>query len=112
MKSFEPKSRNFYFWTGNGQLETAKKDWSRVMLTLFRAAGVEGGAARRSHNFRKTLAVKVAERGGLDAAMNLLGHKSIKTTEKAYAKFTEGRKNQVRDALRQVRESEKSNKLD
>jgi len=48
----------------------------------------------------------------LDAAMNLLGHKSIKTTEKAYAKFTEGRKDQVRDALRKVRESEKSNKLD
>ena len=112
LKSLEPKSRNFYFWTGNGQLETAKKDWSRVMLTLFRASGVEGGAARRSHNFRKTLAVKVAEKGGLDAAMNLLGHKSIKTTERAYSKFTEGRKNQVRDALRQVRDSEKSNKLD
>jgi integrase/recombinase XerD len=112
LKSFEPKSRNFYFWTGNGRLETAKKDWSSKMLTLFQAAGIEGGTARRSHNFRKTLAVKVAEQGGLDAAMNLLGHKSIKTTEKAYAKFTEGRKNQVREALRKVRESEKLNKLD
>jgi integrase len=112
LKSFVPKSRNYFFWTGNGQLETAKKDWSAKMLKLFQAAGVGGGTARRSHNFRKTLAVKVAEKGGLDAAMNLLGHKSIKTTEKAYAKFTEGRKDQVRDALRKVRESEKSNKLD
>jgi integrase len=90
LTSFEPKSPNFYFWTGNGQLETAKKDWSSKMLMLFEAAGVGGGTERRSHNFRKTLAIKVAETGGLDAAMNLLGHKSIKTTEKAYAKFTEG----------------------
>lgn len=112
LRAFEPKSKKYYFWTGNGELETGKKDWSARMLTLFRAADIEGGLARRSHNFRKTLAVRVAEEGGLDATMNLLGHKSIKTTQKAYAKFTEGSKNQVREALRKVRESEKLNKLD
>jgi integrase len=113
LSAFEPKSKEYYFWTGNGQLDTAKKDWSSTMLKLFQAAEIKGGIARRSHNFRKTLAVRVAEKGGLDAAMNLLGHKSIKTTQKAYSKFTEERKNQVRDALLRVRESEKlMSKLD
>jgi integrase len=81
--TFEQKSPTYYFWTGSGQLETGKKDWSARMLTLFRAAQIEGGLARRSHNFRKTLAVRVTEKGGLEAAMNLLGHKSIKTTQRS-----------------------------
>jgi hypothetical protein len=45
LKAFEPKSPDHYFWTGNGDLETAKKDWSAKMLTLFNAAGIEGGTA-------------------------------------------------------------------
>ena len=62
LKAFEPKSPEHYFWTGNGDLETAKKDWSAKMLTLFNAAGIEGGTARRSHNFRKTMACRVLKR--------------------------------------------------
>ena len=112
LNGFEPKSQKYFFWTGNGQLETAKKDWSENMLRLFRAANVQGGISRRSHNFRKTLAVSVAEEGGLDAAMILLAHKSIKTTQKHYAKFTAGRKDKVREALKTVRAKEKLNKLE
>ena len=35
LRSFEPKSARYFFWTGNGQLETACKDWSATMLKLF-----------------------------------------------------------------------------
>jgi integrase/recombinase XerD len=108
LKSFEHKSAKYFFWTGNGSLETAKKDWSATMLTLFRAAKIEGGPERRSHNFRKTLGVKVAEKGGLEATMNLLGHRSMRTTQKFYSKYTPGRKDKVRDALLDVRADEKA----
>ena len=112
LKAFEHRSKNYFFWSGNGQLETAKKDWSEYMLRLFTAAKIEGGMERRSHNFRKTLLSKVANEAGLDAAMTVGAHKNIKTTQKHYYRFTNEGKDKVRNALDAVRAKEKRNKLD
>lgn len=95
LRGFEPKSPQYFFWTGNGQLETACKDWSATMLKLFRAAGMpevwQGG--KRSHNWRDTMAVQILEtdEGRLEDAQNALGHKSRKTTEKYYTAWTKKR---------------------
>jgi integrase len=42
----------------------------------------------------------------LEDAQIVLGHKSIKTTERYYAGFSEERKQKVRDALKRVRGEE------
>jgi integrase len=94
MHNFEPKSARYFFWTGNGQLETACKDWSSTMLKLFRAAGI---ADKRSHNWRDTLATEILEdeEGRLEDAQIALGHKSRKTTEKYYTAITKKRSERV-----------------
>jgi integrase len=99
LRSFTPKSEKYFFWTGNGQLETACKDWSATMLKLFRKAGIpetwEGG--KRSHNWRDTLATEILEddEGRLEDAQIALGHKSRKTTEKYYTAITKKRTERV-----------------
>jgi integrase len=104
LRSFTPKSDRYFFWTGNGQLETACKDWSATMLKLFRAAGIpenwQGG--KRSHNWRDTLATEILEddEGRLEDAQIALGHKSRKTTEKYYTAITKKRTERV-TALKQ-----------
>jgi integrase len=95
LKSFTPKSSKYFFWSGNGQLETACKDWSATMLKLYRAAGFpeqwQGG--KRSHNWRDTLATEILEddEGRLEDAQIALGHRSRKTTEKYYVAVTKKR---------------------
>jgi integrase/recombinase XerD len=99
LRGFQPKSEKYFFWTGNGQLETALKDWSATMLKLFRAAGFaelwQGG--KRSHNWRDTLAMEILEHeeGRLEDAQIALGHKSRKTTEKYYTSLSKKRAERV-----------------
>jgi integrase len=99
LRDFTPKSSRYFFWTGNGELETASKDWSATMLKLFRAAGIpetwQGG--KRSHNWRDTLATEILEddEGRLEDAQIALGHKSRKTTEKYYTAITKKRSERV-----------------
>jgi integrase len=99
LKDFTPKSARYFFWTSNGELETASKDWSATMLKLFRAAGIpetwQGG--KRSHNWRDTLATEILEddEGRLEDAQIALGHRSRKTTEKYYTAITKKRTERV-----------------
>jgi integrase len=104
LRRFEPKSEKYFFWTGNGQLDSALKDWSATMLKLYRAAGFpelwQGG--KRSHNWRDTLAMEILEHedGRLEDAQIALGHRSRKTTEKYYTALSKKRAERV-TALKQ-----------
>jgi integrase/recombinase XerD len=110
LRSLKPKSERYFFWTGNGQLETAMKDWSGMMLKLFRAAGVpelwQGG--KRSHNWRDTLAMEILEHdeGRLEDAQIALGHKSRKTTEKYYTAISRKRAERVTALKKELWEKE------
>ena len=54
-------------------------------LAAFRRAGVTDVS---SHNLRKTFATRLLSRGAaITDVQHLLGHASVKTTEKAYAAF-------------------------
>jgi integrase/recombinase XerD len=50
----------------------------------------------RSHRLRDTFAVDLLQKGvPLEEVSKLLGHESIKTTEKSYAKWAKGRQDRL-----------------
>jgi len=78
----------FYFWSGNGDPKSAVADWQRSLSKLFSLAGVKGHA----HRFRDTFSVDLLKAGvPLESVSVLLGHTSIKTTEKHYAPWVKSR---------------------
>jgi integrase len=63
--------------------ESAVGDWQRSLVKLFRPAGVKNGHA---HRFRDTFAVELLLAGvPLERVSMLLGHQSVKITERHYA---------------------------
>ena len=71
-----------YFSTGDAKPQTARANWSRYLDTLFELAHVAEG---HSHRFRDTFAVELLLAGTpLETVSVLLGHSSIKITEKHY----------------------------
>ena len=68
---------------------------SRYVRPLFEAAGVRSGHMV-SHRLRDTFAVDLLQKGvPLEEVSKLLGHESIKTTEKHYAKWMKGRQDRL-----------------
>ena len=58
---------------------------NRALEAAFRRAGITDVS---SHNLRKTFATRLLSRGAaITDVQHLLGHSSVKTTEKAYAAF-------------------------
>lgn len=71
-----------FFSTGNAKAQTARANWSRYLDALFALANV---ANAHSHRFRDTFAVELLTKGvPLENVSVLLGHSSIKVTERHY----------------------------
>jgi site-specific recombinase XerD len=87
----------YVFWqTGNGQPETAVKKWHKDLHALFVKAGMPKG---HPHQLRDTAAVEWLNAGiPLEEVSRLLGHASIRTTEKHYAPWVKSRQDRL-DAL-------------
>ena len=67
--------------------------WQRRLQKVFVNAGVPGGHA---HRFRDTFAVELLLAGiPIERVAALLGHTSIKTTERHYAPWTHSRQAQL-----------------
>ena len=79
----------YVFWSGKGKGETTAKYWQRQ----FRKLRVKSGLPNlHSHQLRDTFAVGLLEKGvSIQDVGKLLGHTSIKTTEKHYAPWVRGR---------------------
>jgi integrase/recombinase XerD len=97
----------YFFWSGNGQPKSAVADWQRAYRKLFKLAALEhpDGTAKRCfpHMFRDTFAVENLLAGvTLEKVSLLLGHSSIKTTERHYAPFVKARQEQIVAAVRQA----------
>lgn len=77
-------NHKYFFWTGNGNWETCAKTLWRTVSTVGKRAGVHA----HPHRFRHTFAVELlTHRVDIRTVQQLLGHESIKTTEKHYAHF-------------------------
>jgi integrase len=70
-----------------------------MIAPTFDAAKITSAGYMVSHRLRDTFAVDLLEKGvPMEEVSRLLGHTSIKTTEKSYAKWSKGRQDRV-DAL-------------
>lgn len=102
-------NQDYFFWTGNGKVKTALSDRGNDLRKLFRNAGFPEG---HPHQLRDTFAVHLLQKGvPLEEVSKLLGHESIKTTEKHYAKWVKSRQDRL-DMLVTATWKPKKNKRD
>ena len=87
-------NERYIFWnTGVGTPQTAVTHWQHDLRRAFRAAGMPNG---HPHQLRDTFAVGLLEKGiPLEEVSKLLGHTSIKTTEKHYAPWVDKRQKRL-----------------
>src|SRR5580693_489665 len=86
-------SDRYWFWTGGGAVESARKKWSKALADLFVDAKVSGGHA---HRFRDTMAVELLIAGTpIERVSILLGHSSVRITEKHYNPWNRARQEQA-----------------
>ena len=91
-------SEQYFFWTGKSTVHSSKGKWQRRLQRLFHLAKVQGGHA---HRFRDTFAVELLQSGvPLDRVSVLLGHSSIRITERHYAPWTRSRQEQIENDLK------------
>ena len=100
LRSIPNSNPRYFFWSGNGDPHTAKKGWQRTLRTLFERLDLrtEDGEKKRchAHMFRDTFAVELLLAGvPLDQVSLLLGHSSIKVTERHYSPFVKARQEQL-----------------
>ena len=91
---------SYFFWSGNGDPRSAAKAFQRSYWKLFKLAKIQkpDGTPKRCHPhmFRDTFAVELLFAGvPLDQVSLLLGHSSVKITERHYAPFCKARQEQL-----------------
>jgi integrase len=91
---------SYFFWSGNGDPRSAAKAFQRSYWKLFKLAKIQkpDGTPKRCHPhmFRDTFAVELLLAGvPLDQVSLLLGHSSVKITERHYAPFCKARQKQL-----------------
>jgi integrase/recombinase XerD len=103
-----PKANpRYFFWSGNGDPRSAVKDWQRSFRKLFEIANIRkpDGTLKRCfpHMFRDTFAVEMLLAGvPLDQVSILLGHSSVKITEKHYSPWVKARQEQLEASVRKA----------
>jgi integrase/recombinase XerD len=94
----ETAQGRYFFWTGNGLPKSAVADWQRSLRRVFALADVVHGHA---HRFRDTFAVELLLKGvPIDQVATLLGHTSVRVTEKHYSPWVKARQDQLEAAVR------------
>jgi integrase len=83
----ERDGKRFWFWTGNGEKNTAIGNWRARITELLAAAQSERRFAHpaSTHVWRHTFAIDMLNRGvDIKMVSRWLGHKRVETTEKYY----------------------------
>ena len=91
-----------YFWSGNGKRQTAVCDWQGKIKDVFEAAGISKGLGNAvSHRLRDTFAVELLLAGvPIERVSVLLGHQSVRVTEKHYNPWVRSRQEQLEADVR------------
>lgn len=92
LDSIPRMGERYWFWSGHGSLETARKEWSEKLAEVFEDAGINGHA----HQFRDTFAVELLKAEvPIERVSVLLGHASVRITEKHYNPWNRARQAQA-----------------
>ncbi|SRR6266852_3690560 len=82
-----------FFWDPKFNLETSVGSWRRRLARLFELAKVEGA---HPHRFRDTFAIELLLAGvPIERVSILLGHQSVRITERHYAPWVRSRQEQL-----------------
>jgi integrase/recombinase XerD len=86
----------YFFWSGKGLAKSTVADWQRTLATVFKLAGIEGHA----HRFRDTFSVNLLQAGvPLETVSVLLGHASIRVTERHYSPWVKSRQLKLEESI-------------
>jgi integrase/recombinase XerD len=81
------------FWSGVGKLDSVVRSWQTRLRRIFELANVPNGHA---HRFRDTFAVELLLSGvPIERLSVLLGHQSVRITERHYAPWVRARQEQL-----------------
>ncbi|MGD0902358.1 MAG: tyrosine-type recombinase/integrase [Terracidiphilus sp.] len=102
-EGLKPNPR-YFFWSGNGDPKTFVANWQRSYRRLFTVADLRkpDGAPKRAHchMFRDTFAVEMLLAGvPIDQVSILLGHASVRITEKHYSPWVRARQDQLEKSV-------------
>jgi integrase/recombinase XerD len=90
--------REYFFWNGEGKITSAVGVWERTLKRLFEISKVQNG---HSHRFRDTAAVEWLLSGiPIQDVSILLGHSSVKITEKHYSPWVKARQDRLEQLVR------------
>jgi integrase/recombinase XerD len=97
-----------YFWTGDGKVESIVRSWQARLKKVFDLAGVPKGQGNAiSHRFRDTFAVELLLAGvPIERVSILLGHQSVRITEKHYNPWVRSRQEQLEADVRNAWKSD------
>jgi site-specific recombinase XerD len=85
----------YFFWSGNGEIITCIKNLRRTIYRLGKIADVKA----HPHRFRDTFAVELLTQGAdIRTVQQLLGHRSVRVTERHYAHFVAAHQQLLDDA--------------
>jgi integrase/recombinase XerD len=86
-----------YFWSGEGKIESIVRSWQTRLRALLTFAKVPKGAGNMvSHRLRDTFSVELLLAGvPLERVSILLGHSSVRITEKHYSPWVKSRQDQL-----------------
>lgn len=99
-------NERYFFWTGAGKEKTITTNWQRSYGKLFKLAAIkeQDGKLKRCHPhmFRDTFAVESLLSGmRLDEVSTILGHSSVKITERHYMPWVRARQKSLNESVMQ-----------
>jgi integrase/recombinase XerD len=102
LNAVENGHAQYFFYDGVSQPESMVKSWDRVFQKVFQTADppIQGG---QPHRFRDTFAVSLLLKGvSIEIVSTLLGHSSIKVTERHCAPWIKARQELLETEVRRI----------
>jgi len=99
LKKLDSKG-DYFFWSGNGAVKSAIEDCRRAFSATAALAGVQNA---HFHRLRDSFAVSLLQNGvSLEEVSMLLGHASIRVTERHYAPWVKARQDRLEAAVKRA----------